>query len=261
MTAGTPKTKDDEIRDQVNALVSATTRHLQADDFALKRMMKVVEQLRNADPAATDSHLAALVQLTGDRERTLHLIDNAIALAPGQLNFVENKAANLGNLGYFSEAQRFYAIAADPERGFMTRAWHKGYIYGSFQTMRNCFEKSKKMELPLNGLDVDTALRAAAVLDAVKATDANVGKVLDVLGGVMRERRLFYAGQRPQVVVFDTPGQDPFIEMIFDVDVSPVDAHALYVEFVDRVLNTLPNAPQVLTVSCRSWGERERSAA
>ncbi len=262
MTSGNPKTKAAELNDQVNALVGQTTRWLTPDDMRLRRLIRQAEQLIGADPAEGHSSLAALYQLTGDREITLHHADNAIQLAPGNPLYFGNKATNLGNLGYFSEAQAFYERAIDPEKGKMTSGWSKGYIFGAFRTMRRHLDKARKMQLDLENLDTNTAERASAILEKVEATDADIGKVLDVLGGVVRQHRLFYAGSAPRVSVFDVAGQEPFVEMVFDFDVSPAEAHQFYVEFVDQVIATLPTAPSVLSVSCRSWKQQyERSAA
>ena len=261
MISDTPKTIASDLTPLINALVIKTTRYLAPDDMQLRRLIRQAEQLIGADAAQGHSALAALYQLTGDRERTLHHIDNAIQLAPSTLDHLGNKATNLANLGYYSEAQIFFDRAVDPEKGKMTFGWGKGCIYGAFRTMLRHLQRAREMTLELSGLDTEIAERAAAVLEKAGVTDADIAKVLDIFGGVVRQRRLFYAGQAPQVIVFDEIGQEPFIEMVFDFDVPPAEAHKIYLEFVDQVIEKMPAAPSVLSVSCRSWAEHERSAA
>lgn len=260
MPSGIPKTKNEELLDKINALVVRTPRFLPADDFELRKLIREVDQLIKVDPPNGYSHLSALWQMTGDRAQTLRHIDNAIALDPGCRAFQENKGTSLAHLGYFSEAQEIVRNLAAPEFGYLSEVWELGHVVGAFQTLRKSYERAQKMNLVVTINDTDLVQRGANVLDSVGATDVDVARVLDVFGGVLRDHRLFHAGEGAHVGVIDEPGAQPFIEFTFDVDVSPIEAHKLYLEFVDRSLE-LPAVSSVVTIHCRSWGESERSAA
>jgi Tfp pilus assembly protein PilF len=263
MTAPTPKTKAQTVLEDINNVVTEATHYLAPDDWNVRRLLRLTDELIRVEPATGHSAKGGVYQLTGDVERVNYHDDNAIALAPSDATFDANKCSHLSNLGFFSEAQKYFDRGVNPERGKMTQTWHRGYLCGAFQTMVRHLDKARNnMKLDLEGLDTDTAERAAKVLGKRGASDSDVAEVLDLAGQVLRADSLFFVGPCPCVGVFDHAGHEPFVEITFDLDASTKQVHELYRRFVDLMTEELPATPSPLSVVFRPWKrQHERSAA
>lgn len=262
MATPTPKLKIAGVFGEVNEILSVAPHYLSANDPRVLRFLYEAQAAINVDAAEAYSALGSVYQLIGDNEKARYSIDNAIKLAPSNYVYLLNKCAGLVNLGFFREAQQVFDRVARPETGFFTKVWDMGYVCGAFSSMTQHLQRASTMGLDLNGLDIKTAARAARVLEKAGLTDADIGSMLDAVGVLLRENRLFYLGVVPIVRVFDGPDQDWFIEMSYDVGVPPAEAHALYKKLVDEMMRRDSKASLVLSVSFRGMEiEHERSAA
>jgi hypothetical protein len=263
MANGAPQANSEEVFAEIGAVLRRLTHYLSPGEWDIKRLNKMAEQLLNADEAVGSNALATVWQMTGDRNKAVRHIDNAIEHAGNKPFHVAAKVSILCNLGYFSEALAIFKEYSAPEKGNMTNAWKRGYLCGAFRTMNSYLPKAKKMQFELGALDIDTAVRAANVTEKAGVSDEDVAKVLDVAGAVLRKHKLFFVGEGLRVNVFDTEADhDPFIEISFDLEVSSSEAHSLYQEFVDQVTQNVPVVPSVVTVSFRPWKQQhERNAA
>jgi hypothetical protein len=262
MPTGTPLPNAKQVFEEIGMVLRPLGHYLSPNDWNIKRLARMAEQLVHAAPADGYSALACIIQLTGDSKKAISHIDNAIRLAGDKMFYLSTKVGILCNLGFFSEALDVYRQSAAPERGNMTAAWHRGYLCGAFKTMSSFIPRAKKMQLDLGGLDVDTAVRAANVMEKAGIADEDVARVFDAAGHVLRAHRLFFVGDGLRVKVFDAEDHDAFIEATFDLEASLKDVHQLYQEFVDQVIETILNVPAGLTVSFRPWKQQnERNAA
>lgn len=260
MPTAAPKTQSNQVVDEANALLSAASRYMAEDDFRFLGLARKAQVSTKATPANGHSALSIVYQLSGNEERFRHHIENAIQLS-GDPVFLGNRVAGLVNLGRFSAAQEVFARAIDPVNGQFTTVWPMGYNMGAFHSMRRALEKAKQMNLDLGGLDLDSVLKAADVLDKGGVEEHAIARKLDLMGEVMRENRLFYAGTAPLVTAVAEPGHPVFLQMAFRFEVSDDEAHALYMQFVDRMAERT-DLPEILSVQfLAAAGARERVAA
>jgi hypothetical protein len=252
MAAPIPATKAGGVIARTNLLIRDLTHYLPEDDARVQELLRDAKSGIKTVAAEAYSALACVHELTGNRKAAIYCIDNAIQLAPSEATFKANKCSILLNLGFFAEAQPLFQRTADPELGFMTMYWHRGFTCGAYQTMVEHLSKARKMGIEVEGLDTATAEKAAMVLVKTGTNQAELGRVLDVAGEVLRDNRLFYVGKQASVTVFDEPGQSPFIQMVYQVGISADEAVDLYFDFVDRVTARFPNLPSALTVGFRS---------
>jgi tetratricopeptide (TPR) repeat protein len=252
MPAPIPKLKSVEVMDRVNAILKDLTAYVPEDNVEIRRLLKDSEASIKVNPALGHAALSVVYQIIGNAEKARYHIDNAIKLAPSEHLLLVNKSSILINLGFYSEALPVYVKSASPESGHMTLAWLQGYVCGAFTTMATHLKKARKMQLDLKGSDVETAERAAAVLEQTGVDERELAGTLDFLGAVLRDHKLFYVGVTPHVVVFNEPDHDPFIRMSYQVAVSPTDSHRIYMEFIERMTTARRTPPSCLSVSVRS---------
>lgn len=263
MSYGVPLPNSLQVFAEISKVVERTTRYLSPSDWDIRRLDKLAEQLDNANKVEGANARAAIWQLTGDRDIALRHIDYAIEHAEHPDFYRTCKVVVLANLGYFSEAAHVFKSSSAPEQGNMTNAWPRGYFCGAFRTMKSYLPKATKMQFDLGSLDIDTAERAANVMEKAGVKDEDVARVLDAAGHVLRSHRLFFVGDglKTNVYVLEDSG-DAFIELSFELDATAKEVHALYREFVDQVTRSVPYIPSVLTVSFRTWTrQNERNAA
>lgn len=262
MPAPIPKLKSVEVIDQVNVILKDLAQFIPEDDLVIRRLLKDAENSIKANPAFGHAALASVYQLTGNVEQALHHANNAIELASGEYTLLGNKSSILANLGFYSEALRAFEKSANPELGQMTWVWPQGYTCGAFSTMVKYLKKARKMNLDLKGLDVETAEKAAGLLERIGVNESQIAAALDFVGDVLRRHKLFYVGMTPKVTVFDEPEHEPFIRTTYSVVVSPSAAHDLYREFIARAVQAQVSIPGCLSVSVRSFKpEHARQAA
>jgi tetratricopeptide (TPR) repeat protein len=261
MPSGAALPNSEQVFQEIGAVLRRTTRYLSPDDWDIRRLNKLAEQLVNADEVESYNALATLWQLTGLRNKALAYMDKAIRYSSNPGFHVSGMIAILSNLGFFSEALGHFKAWAAPEKGNMTNLWRRGYLCGAFRTMSSYLPKARKMGFDLGGLDIDTATRAANVMGKVGVTDEDVARVLDAAGNVLRAHKLFFAGDGLRVKVFDGE-EDAFVEFMFDLEGTSEHVHSLYQEFVDQVTASVPVVPSVVTVSFQPWKQQdERNAA
>jgi hypothetical protein len=257
-----PKLKSVEVIDRVNVILKDLTHFIPEDDLVIRRLLKDAENSIKTNAAMGHAALASVYQLTGNADKARHHSNNAIELASGDYVLLGNKSSILINLGFHSEGLSVYQKSANPELGQMTFVWPQGYACGAFTTMVKHLNRARKMKLDLKGLDVETAEKAAAVLEKTGVSESQVAAALDLIGGVLREHKQFFVGPSPQVTVFNEPGHDPFIRMTYGVALSPSAAHDLYREFIAQVVQAQVPIPSCLSVSVRSSKpEHARQAA
>jgi hypothetical protein len=261
MPNGAPLPNTEQVFQEISVLLRRATGYVSPDDWDIRRVNKLAEQLVHANEVEGYNALATLWQLTGDRDKALAYIDKAIRYSSNPGFHVSGRVAILTNLGYFSEALSNFKGWAAPEKGNMTNTWRRGYLCGAFRTMNSYLPKARKMGFDLGGLDIDTATRAANVMEKGGVTDEEVAKVLDVAGDVLRTHKLFFVGDGLRVKVFDGE-EDSFVEFTFDLEGTPHGVYSLYQQFVEQVISSVPVLPSVLTVSFQPWKQQdERNAA
>lgn len=262
MAYAAPQPDSERVFAEINAVLTRVTHYVSADSWDIRRLCKLADQLGKANEIEGANALGTIWQMTGDREKAVGYIDYAIANSDDPAFYSCSKISILANLGYFSEALSAFRDCSAPEKGRMTHAWEYGYICAAFRCMKSHLPKANKMKFDLGGLDTDTAVRAANVLEAATVTDEDVARILDVAGSVLRARKLFFVGEGLRMNVREADDSDPLIDITFDVAVSSKEVHAMYQEFVDQALASVPILPAVLSVSFVPWEQaNERSAA
>jgi hypothetical protein len=256
------KLKADDVVTRINLLLATVTHYLPAQDPIIAELIGDARKSIPVNAAAAHSAWACACQLAGDVEEAVYHIDNALKLESGNEFLLANQTSILVNLGFMSKAQVAYARAAAPERGQMTHVWNMGYVCGAFQSMREILKKAEAMKIDVGGLDIDTAIRAASLMDQLGVRDSDVAKILDVVGEVLRAHRLFYLGATPKIAVFEGEGHAPFISMAYEVGVSAEEAFDLYYEFVNRLTESKDQLSSAISVSFQSAHDlHERRAA
>jgi len=212
-------TSANTLVNEINKLLVDSRNYWSRDNLTFRRLESEARKLLKANAAEGHNVLAQLYTLTGDIDEAIQHVDAAINLRYDSA-IVCNKAGLLVNFGKFQAAQEWFERGAAPERGQFTARWKIGLCAGSFHTLMRFGATARKMELDLDQIDLATVERAVRIFDEDKIDDVRLGAIFDVAGELLREERVFFLGDGPEIFVWDRDAIERHVEVTFRLPVS-----------------------------------------
>jgi hypothetical protein len=233
----------------LNDLWATAGHYFDKDDLRVRSIARLARNLHKADAAGAWNVLAGISALTGDATGVIENADRALCLSK-EIAFIQAKAGGLSNLGYFSQAAEILRpwLCADvlPMREVGTLAIGTGLI----RALAEALETAGNMPTAIPTLLVETVQRAAAIFERHSIVDEDVGKWLDEIGSMLRERRIFFLGQP---VLFATEEEEfAQVHLSFIVDVDAEEAARLNVELLERCFTRGVSPPDSFSFGFRS---------
>lgn len=252
MTTPSPATIAGEIQSRLEPYQVAGGAFLVGDNFDFRSIYQEIRKLIKVDAQMGYLFEAQYFQLLGDVEQARAALAKALKLGYG-LTYTQVATACLINLGFFSEAQEFFKVAGDPKNGSFLSRFHSGLTCGAFNRTFAFLEQAKLMKLDLTMFPADKVIRIKRVLDAAELSDEEIGRVLDVAGEVMRERRTFYLNPAPDVDVADEPwNSSPCVYVTFRLSLPHEEVAAMYADLSERLCSKFSQISDAFHVSFRA---------
>lgn len=249
MPAPLPATIASQLNDKINTVLLSAKRYLDENDFTIRSLLAETKKLAKAN--AYESHLAIakIYHVCGNVEKVLHHFGNAERLR-NNIQGHDSAATCMVNLGLFSKAQQQFAIVGNPKAGYFRQEFSLGLCCGAFNQLRTYIEQAQTMSLDFSGIPTEIVLRAQAVLAEGGITDTEVAAFLDLAGEVMREERLFFEGEAPDIVIDDGPFDNPHcVYLTFKVNCSGAEAARLSSVLFDKIAQRVDRIPDQLHVA------------
>ena len=243
-------TKASRLIQETNQLLMNLRHFLPKDDLRLRRLMAEADKLINADPQEAQAVKGMICQLSGDFERALYHMDNALKLGPGNPAAISNKCSVLINSGFFTEAQKLYAKVGSPTVGNFPDAMLLGLGTGAFCEMDAFIGVARKLKLDLAAIDVGTIEKAARLMREHALSDGALAGFIDVAGEIMREERVVFCDM-PEVFAWDA-SDEPVLSIIYKLPVDAYRAEELDCELAERLVDRFPQIPSFFSVSFAS---------
>ncbi len=175
------------------------------------------------------------LQLCGDEQGVRHHFTSAKQLTPdsdGQITHLWAQAS--ANLGLFSESHRALADSLKAESGFFPYRTGLAITVGAFHLLFDRLNKAVRMNVPvLDNFPLEKARQTLSALDSEPASDEDVAAMLDVAGGVMRDRKMFYLDHGPRWDILPEAGIH-LVHFAFRVQGSPAEVADMNVELATR---------------------------
>lgn len=246
-----PATIEEDLSRDVSALLSETYRYRQRDDPAIARLMWRADKLQNADAAAAMRLKTVLEVCRGDYDQAMYWVRNIERLKRHDVHLAA-LCTVLINFGYFAESQAHFARLMDTtENGAMHL--HLGVPNGAFKRYLTSLDASR-MRANIH-LSNEAQIRdVVSIMDANGDSDEDLGRVMDIAGGILRERKLVYMGNAHQLrpVVEPVDGGHPYFGMHIVVDVSAGEAFEMTCDYADRLAASQLKIPMSLVLSFKS---------
>jgi hypothetical protein len=253
-----PAPDTQQATDKLNELWRSAHRYFDEDDLRLRSLAKLGRELLRSDAASGWTILSGVAALTGDVKSAVENADKAIRLS-SDVAHRQGKATALGNLGYFSKANRIFReilsidMLTRPEVG-------EAIAYGCILALDEAVTNAGKMPIAISDSLRKKFAVAASILRQNSVTDDDVGTWLDTAGEIMREQRLFFLDQP---LLFATTEEDfSQVDLSFVLDVDPEQAAKLNLNLVEHCIRAGNIPPECFSFGFRSNPElNERIAA
>lgn len=245
-------TKGPGLVDELNVALLKAARYPSTNDFWFRRMLSEANKLKAVNEVEAYNVLAQLYGCVGDADSAKRYIDTAIRIGGGPI-LQMNKAVILSNLGLFSAAKQPFDQAIDPRSGLFTSRWRLGLSVGSVHLLQKLASQSLAENLEhIESVDINLIQRIGRVMDDISMTDEQLVGFFDTVGELLREKRLFFAGDGPDVCVWDDDPQEPHVSFMFGLAIPVNESIELDEELGHRLFEKHGALPPELIIHFES---------
>jgi hypothetical protein len=247
MAAPQPKTIAAEIEKQIADAIFSGGQMLDPSGPVWTALWDQLEKLQAVDVVRASFLKADLFQWAGDIERVEYWVNNARKNGE-KLNADLHVSAAYSNLGYVTRAseiyQRVMSVMGDHIPGYLVN----GISSANFEAIVGAAEMFSKAGGDIGRKDVvERATAARGVLRELNLGEDALRRIMDEAGTIMRNRRLIWANQEPDLHTSIDDGES-WLSLSYRVSVNPAAAAQMTWELAERLAALDLMAPNV-TVS------------
>lgn len=228
-----PATIANDLNDRISDFTTNLNSYMDVNSLEAKRLVLDAKKLIQANAAEGHLALAQIYHLCGDVDSMRHHFDNASKLS-NNLEFYGVRSACESNLGFMSEAQRFFAKVAEPTRGFLPKCFEIAIGCGAFSLLNDYIDKAEIMGIQFPDSIAVDAKRIAKVLAEAEISDIYVANLLDIAGDIMRARKISFAGSSSTMITVEN-GNDPYVVYGFTIRLPGDCVAEMSEELADRI--------------------------
>lgn len=243
MIAPTPKTKADEILEDIGTYLSTAAHFLDYDDqpFYVKKWLKAANDLMKVDAALGSLVHAKINELHGNLQQIDYWHDNINKLGFRPCTLAGHRIVAYSNLGYASKGLQEFRNHVDISYGNIGQNLWLGIQTGAFQHMKHLINQANRGNIELPEKNVAIGQQIAELMAASGTTDDTCSAIMDVAGEVLRKHRLFWLGEQASYIINDL---ENLVLMRINVDVTYKDASDMTTEaahiLIEKNLDTAP---------------------
>lgn len=226
MSAQRRATIANDLQRELGAWLEQASGYIDQSSFQFKAFFRSAEKLASADAYASSIQRAMVQHLTGDLDGARHWLLNARKW-PADPHSWGTEAVILSNLGYFSHATQVLMSLGKHERPHYASML---VLCGAFSAVLDAVPGTEVAETEAGRNAVSLSSQCMMTLERLNVTEAQVRAMLDIAGEVLRNHKLFFAGEDPVVRAIDDG-------LLYQLRVST--APELAAEMTDEVINRL----------------------
>lgn len=251
MTSKLPATISNDLSNETNLLLQSTGHYLDETNLNIRRLLAAAKKLMAVDPFESHIAYALIYQICGDVAKVKDHLRIAEKLG-SPLRTTEMSTITNINLGFFSEAQQSYKLCGSPKTGNFLKSLNAGYASLSFLQICDFLDDAIKMNFDLNNVDFETAQKVKNVLQSAGISQEDLSAIVDIVGEILRENKLFYLNNLPDISIEDDVLGAPCVFITFFIKESYENAAKLYGTFIDRLISRFGHIPEAVHVSIQS---------
>ena len=234
-----PQTLAESLWSRISAFLEEAVRVDCINSFAFNVLLRDCDKLARTDVINASLYRGALYSVVGRDLDAEYQFDNVEANGE---HFLASawRMAFYSNRGY---AKRVISMADQvlSQRGSIrfSDLMRPVASMGGFQAICRSADAASQRQEVLVGMTnlLEKSRRACAVMKNLQITDDDVSAAVDVAGEIMREQRLVWMGQIPDVETFDEDCDFHSLMLQFRIGVSPRKASELTFELIVRLVD------------------------
>lgn len=239
MTLPVPQTVAESLWSRITALLEEAVHTDRVNSFLFNGLLRDCDRLSKTDVIHASLYRGALYSVVGKDEDAEYQFDNVEANG-------EHFLASAWRMAFFSNrgyAKRVMAMADQVlnQRGSISFAELMRPVasMGGFQAICRAVDAATQRQEVLVGMTnlLEKSRRACAVMNTLKITDEDVSAAVDVAGEIIREQRLVWKHQTPDIEAFDEDCDFRSLMLQFRLGVTPQKASELTFELIGRLVD------------------------
>lgn len=246
-----PQTIFSNLVGQINTYVTRGGPYQDAKSFQIRRLISEIEKLGSGPSATAEKHmlLGAVAQICGNEDQMRTCFEAAKRIQDDAITAHQFSAA-LINLGYVSESQKEFAIAANPENGHFSDCVDIGFSNLSINTLNDYYAKATNMGFAnLDQDDIQLTRRVQDVLDQENVTEVLAAAIMDQAGHVLRQHQLMRCGtDASELKLYDRHGSKPFVMVTWHIPVTTRQAAIMNAELSARLAEAFETIPDCFSI-------------
>lgn len=246
-----PATIASDVLGEIRALALSAGHYFSENAPEIRALAAAIDRLQKADAREAFLARAKLYMLCGDVDGAFGQLRKADALGFDRFAIAARAIVQI-NLGFVSDAQKSVAIAADPTGGYFSSYAPLVVNAGAIRTFEALLCSADKLQLEIDQDFSRKICDAASILAEANITDSEVGKYLDVVGEIMRENKVFYLGDSPDLFVWAKDEANRFIHFTFKLPFDSKTAERLDTDLITRFVDRFGGLPEQLSITIKS---------
>lgn len=243
MTRAMPQTIAHGLRERLGEFLAKQTRYADVESFDIKWFLREAAKLANADACSGSVAKAEIYHVCGDFKQALYWLENAERFRP-EWQIDRARLIVHANLGFFSQAARWFREVAEPESVIFQPLFSLGLTVCSFDHMIAGASTAEGAQMELDKSALRVAEKGAAVLARNGVTESDLLSVVDVAGEVLRRHRLFWLDENPVIRSYsDDEGAGLLYQL--KVGVSSSEAASLTDEVIELLIDRDIDVPGI----------------
>lgn len=239
MTLPVPQTLAESFLSRITALLEDAAHIDRVNSFVFNGLLRDCDRLAQTDVINASLYRGILYSIVGRDDDAEYHFNNVEANGE---HFLASawRMAFYSNRGY---AKRVIEMADQVlnQRGSISFAELMRPVasMGGFQAICRAVDAASQRQEVLVGMTnlLEKSRRACAVMNTLQITDEDVSAAVDVAGEIMREQRLVWKYQTPDIETFDENCGFHSLMLQFRLGVTPKKASELTFELIGRLVD------------------------
>lgn len=248
--------QQNEIRGHLSPLLEKGGSILPLTDMRVARLLRDCDNVQKHSAALASVLKIEVLQLTGDVKAIEYWANNAARLGTGVHASVSLSLA-YSNLGYITKSSSVFADVSDVKYGQVNTLLGHGVACGAFS---ETVKAAAALERAGGSVERrDAVMQAESIVEALRRLDvpeSDVRAVMDEAGSLMRDRKLLWLNEGPEVIVANA-SEPAFVALNYRLTVSAAIAAEMTWELADR-LSEIGVMPPGVTVGFLGVSEGAR---
>jgi len=246
MTQAQPQTIANQLMTRLDAFGRPEKYQDLQNNFVLRSILNECDKLIKVDPVKGRILKARVFTFCGDESRVRECFSEARHYSLSVSDKV-NYALCLSDLGYFSEAQKYFLEAIDPQFGSFNSFFTAALSTGAYIALCEMKNRASSMNIPISEEYQEAVISyIGQFMRNQNITDLMLASYLDLAGEVLRDRKMLASDVLSHAEVFDMDDLQLVHQKLF-IEQNPELVADMNMQLMEVVVErNMPNSDSIM---------------